>query len=112
MGDKMDFKDDFAAPVAPAANQIYGSYYTPRKCAWTNRVITAKDHASIQLNIGHLNENGVFTKQFTPIALSGYIRAKAEGDAAINSIAFHNGVMKDINAFPTVSNFKPAQSEL
>ncbi|RWW40251.1 hypothetical protein BHE74_00054354 [Ensete ventricosum] len=50
--------------------------YIPRKCSATNRLITAKDHASVQINIGHLDESGVYTGQFTTFALSGFIRAQ------------------------------------
>ncbi|KAJ6288032.1 hypothetical protein OIU77_024138, partial [Salix suchowensis] len=39
--------------------------YIPRKCSATNRLITSKDHASVQLNIGHLDGNGHYTGQFT-----------------------------------------------
>ncbi|PWZ38420.1 40S ribosomal protein S21 [Zea mays] len=34
--------------------------YIPRKCSATNRIITAKDHASVQINIGHLDANGLY----------------------------------------------------
>lgn len=44
--------------------------------AWTNKLITAKDHASVQINIGHLNEDGVYTNQFTTFALAGKVRAQ------------------------------------
>nr|ABK24116.1 unknown [Picea sitchensis] len=50
--------------------------YIPRKCSATNRLITSKDHASVQLNIGHLDENGIYTGQFTTFALSGFVRAQ------------------------------------
>ncbi len=49
--------------------------YIPRKCSWTNRLITAKDHASIQINIGHLDDTGVYTGHYTTLALSGFVRA-------------------------------------
>jgi hypothetical protein len=42
----------------------------------SNRLITAKDHASVQLNIGHLDENGLYLGQFTTFALSGFVRAQ------------------------------------
>ncbi|KAG6472767.1 hypothetical protein ZIOFF_070245 [Zingiber officinale] len=42
----------------------------------TNRLITAKDHASVQINIGHLDDSGVYTGQYTTFALSGFIRAQ------------------------------------
>ncbi|CAN6292113.1 unnamed protein product [Urochloa humidicola] len=51
--------------------------YVPRKCSATNRIITAKDHASVQINIGHLDENGLYNGQFTTFALSGFVRAQA-----------------------------------
>ncbi|KAI3834416.1 hypothetical protein MKX03_032527 [Papaver bracteatum] len=50
--------------------------YIPRKCSATNRIITAKDHASVQLNIGHLGENGVYNGEFSTFALSGFVRAQ------------------------------------
>lgn len=50
--------------------------YIPRKCSATNRLITAKDHASVQLNVGHLDEAGRYTGQFSTFALCGYIRAQ------------------------------------
>jgi small subunit ribosomal protein S21e len=42
----------------------------------TNRIITAKDHASVQINIGHVDENGLYDGRFTTFALSGFIRAQ------------------------------------
>jgi len=50
--------------------------YIPRKCSWTNRIMTASDKASVQLNIGHLDANGVYSGQYTTLALSGYVRQK------------------------------------
>ena len=35
--------------------------YIPRKCSWTNRLITAADKGSVQMNIGHLDANGVYS---------------------------------------------------
>jgi small subunit ribosomal protein S21e len=46
--------------------------------------LSAKDHASIQINIAKLDAHGVYTGEFEPIAISGYLRGKAESDAAIN----------------------------
>ena len=42
----------------------------------SNRLITAKDHASVQINVGHLDENGLYTGQFSTFALSGFVRAQ------------------------------------
>ncbi|KAG5582196.1 hypothetical protein H5410_052823 [Solanum commersonii] len=49
--------------------------YIQRKCSATNRLIISKDHASVQLNVGHLDEFGRYTGQFTTYALCGFIRA-------------------------------------
>ncbi|XP_054804814.1 40S ribosomal protein S21-2-like [Prosopis cineraria] len=51
--------------------------YIPRKCSATNRLITAKDHASVQINIGRLDENGIYNGHFSTFALCGFIRAQA-----------------------------------
>ncbi|PNW85836.1 hypothetical protein CHLRE_03g203450v5 [Chlamydomonas reinhardtii] len=58
--------------------------YIPRKCAWTNKLITAKDHASVQINIGHLDANGVYSNQYTTFAIAGNVRAMGEGDSALD----------------------------
>ncbi|KAK9844211.1 hypothetical protein WJX81_008144 [Elliptochloris bilobata] len=60
--------------------------YIPRKCSWTNKLITAKDHASVQINIGHLDANGVYTGTFTTVALAGTVRAMGLGDSAIDTL--------------------------
>eukprot|EP00798_Chlamydomonas_sp_ICE-L_P002213 gene2213-33772_t len=58
--------------------------YIPRKCAWSNKLISAKDHASVQLNIGHLNDEGVYNGAFTTFALTGRVRGMGEADSAID----------------------------
>ncbi|OAP04154.1 hypothetical protein AXX17_AT3G29960 [Arabidopsis thaliana] len=50
--------------------------FVARKRSATNRLITSKDHASVQLNIGHLDANGLYTGQFTTFALCGFVRAQ------------------------------------
>ena len=77
-------------PLRPALRLTHPSppgenvdLYIPRKCAWTNRLITAKDHASIQINIGHLDDTGVYTGQYTTLALSGFVRAMVRRHARV-----------------------------
>ncbi|XP_072975963.1 small ribosomal subunit protein eS21 [Typha angustifolia] len=60
--------------------------YIPRKCSATNRIITAKDHASVQINVGHLDESGVYSGQFTTFALCGFIRAQGDADSALDRL--------------------------
>lgn len=63
----------------------------------TNRLITAKDHASVQLNVGHVDENGVYTGTYTTFALCGYVRGKGESDESLNFLAHKHGFIKDVN---------------
>ncbi|CAA0832611.1 40S ribosomal protein S21-2 [Striga hermonthica] len=60
--------------------------YIPRKCSATNRLITSKDHASVQLNIGHLDEAGRYIGQSTTFALCGFIRAQGDADSAVDRL--------------------------
>ncbi|CBK19728.2 uncharacterized protein [Blastocystis hominis] len=59
--------------------------YIPRRCDWTNRVIDAKDHASVMINLAVIDpETGIATGQVKTISLGGYIRSKGESDEALN----------------------------
>ena len=61
--------------------------YIPRKCSWTNRLIRAKDHGSVQINVANVDPvTGLFTGESTPYALAGYIRDKSEGDMAFTAL--------------------------
>ncbi|CAE6933936.1 RPS21 [Symbiodinium sp. CCMP2592] len=55
--------------------------YIPRKCSATNRLIAAKEHGAVQLNVGQVDENGMYTGEFETYALAGFIRARGESDA-------------------------------
>lgn len=55
--------------------------------SYTNRLISAKDHGSIQINVGNVDPTtGLFTGESTTFALAGYIRNKSEGDMALTSL--------------------------
>ncbi|KAK1440474.1 hypothetical protein QVD17_06301 [Tagetes erecta] len=60
--------------------------YIPRKCSATNRLITSKDHASVQINVGHLDETGRYTGQFSTFALCGFVRAQGDADSALDRL--------------------------
>ncbi|RZC85795.1 hypothetical protein C5167_026466 [Papaver somniferum] len=40
----------------------------------TKRIITAKDHSSVQLNIGHIDDSGIYTRHLSTFSLSGFVR--------------------------------------
>eukprot|EP00924_Labyrinthula_sp_SR-Ha-C_P006910 maker-scaffold_8-snap-gene-4.9-mRNA-1 protein AED:0.27 eAED:0.27 QI:96/1/1/1/0/0.5/2/726/76 len=63
--------------------------YIPRKCSWTNRLITSQDRASVQISIAEVDpETGLAIKgKNKTVALCGYIRAKGEGDMALTKLA-------------------------
>ena len=56
----------------------------PPRSSWTNKLITAKDHRSVQINIGHLDESGLYTGSFSAFALTGQVRAKGDADSALD----------------------------
>mmetsp|Transcript_22819 Transcript_22819/g.33700 ORF Transcript_22819/g.33700 Transcript_22819/m.33700 type:complete len:90 (-) Transcript_22819:89-358(-) len=65
--------------------------YVPRKCSYTHRLVGAKDHSAVQINVGNVDPvTGVFTGDYTPYCLGGYIRFKSEGDMALTTLVKEN----------------------
>jgi small subunit ribosomal protein S21e len=61
--------------------------YVPRKCSYTNRLVKAKDHSSVQINVANVDPvTGIATGDFVPYCLAGYIRFKSEGDMALTTL--------------------------
>mmetsp|Transcript_84432 Transcript_84432/g.131879 ORF Transcript_84432/g.131879 Transcript_84432/m.131879 type:complete len:83 (-) Transcript_84432:53-301(-) len=60
--------------------------YLPRKCSATNRLIPAKDHGAMQLNVGQVDESGRYTGDFYTFAIAGFIRSRGESDACLNRL--------------------------
>ncbi|XP_036842818.1 40S ribosomal protein S21 isoform X1 [Oncorhynchus mykiss] len=62
--------------------------YVPRKCSASNRIIGAKDHASIQINIAEVDKaTGRFNGQFKTYAICGAIRRMGEADDSLLRLA-------------------------
>lgn len=70
--------------------------YIPRKCSATNRIITAKDHASVQLNVGDVDKNGRLTGTFSTYAICGFVRQCGESDDSLNRLATKDGYLKSV----------------
>ncbi|KAJ3365472.1 hypothetical protein AMAG_01186 [Allomyces macrogynus ATCC 38327] len=70
--------------------------YIPRKCSATGRLITAKDHSSVQINIADVDENGVMTGDFHTFAFSGAVRRAGESDDSLNRLAQQSGYLKNV----------------
>jgi len=68
--------------------------YIPRKCSASNRIIYAKDHASIQMNIADVDEKtGMALPSSKTYAICGSIRRMGESDDCINRLAKKDGVV-------------------
>jgi small subunit ribosomal protein S21e len=76
--------------VPPTAEQI--ELYVPRKCAASNKIIAAKDHAAVQLDIAEVDEQtGRKTGKSRTYALCGSIRMMGEADDSIVRLAANDG---------------------
>ena len=64
---------------------------SPRFRCSTDRLITAKDHAAIQISVADVDENGVAQNTSTSFAVSGQVRAMGESDDSINRLATKAG---------------------
>ena len=58
---------------------------------YTDRLITAKDHAAIQISVADVDENGVAQGTSTSFAISGPVRAMGESDDSLNRLATKAG---------------------
>ena len=64
----------------------------PTAKSHSDRLITAKDHASIQIRVADVDANGKAIKESaTTIAICGRIRAQGDSDDSINRIATKEG---------------------
>ncbi|KAL8526729.1 hypothetical protein ACS0TY_015798 [Phlomoides rotata] len=59
-------QERFEVDIKELPEQIDTSTYSN---STTNRLITSKDHASMQINLGHLDERGIYTGAFSTFAL-------------------------------------------
>ncbi|XP_038175156.1 40S ribosomal protein S21-like [Arvicola amphibius] len=78
--------------------QIYASefvdLYVLRKCSVSNRIIGAKDHASIQMNVAKVDRvTGWFNGQFKTYAICGAICRMGESDDSILRLAKADGIV-------------------
>ena len=72
----------------------YVDLYVPRKCSTSNRIINAKDHASIQINLAKVDpETGRMTGAYEMYAICGQIRRMGEGDDSLNRLAMRDGII-------------------
>ncbi|CAO3624760.1 unnamed protein product [Mucor hiemalis] len=65
----------------------------------TNRLITAKDHASVQINVADVDAEGRSTNTFATYAFCGFLRKEAESDNALNRLAQQDGYLKNVFSY-------------
>ena len=61
------------------------SGYIPRKCSYTKQLITASDHASVQLSIKKEDIKNDTDKKFVYV-ISGNLRKQGKSDGIINKL--------------------------
>jgi small subunit ribosomal protein S21e len=61
-----------------------------------DRLITSKDHASVQIVIADVDANGRALSTSTSFALSGQVRAQGEGDDSVNRLATKAGCKREL----------------
>jgi len=67
--------------------------YIPRKCSATNNVISAKDHASVQIPVAEVDEEGRMTGSFKTYAFCGKVRGSSEADDSLNNLCLRDGLL-------------------
>ena len=71
--------------------------YIPRKCSASNRIIQAKDHASVQIAVAKVSEDGrAIAGENIIYALCGFVRAQGEADDSLSRLAQRDGLLKSV----------------
>ena len=77
-------------------SQISGEivdFYIPWKCSITNNIISAKDHASAQISVAEVDEEGRMTGGFKTFAFCGKVRAMGEADDSFTNLCLNDGIL-------------------
>lgn len=61
--------------------------FLPRKCDYTDRIITSKDYSSVQLSICDVKPDGTIDLGSPKlVTLCGYVRGTGQSDAALEKV--------------------------
>lgn len=61
--------------------------YLPRKCDYTDKLITPRDNASVQINICEFNPDGTINLgKSSVVTICGFVRSVGESDTAIDKV--------------------------
>ncbi|GAV27405.1 40S ribosomal protein [Pichia membranifaciens] len=82
---------------ASASASPHCKKFATEPCSATNRIIKAKDHASVQIAIANVDEEGrAIPDSNTLYALSGFVRARGEADDQVNRLAQQDGLLNNV----------------
>jgi hypothetical protein len=85
---------------------VLGSPTIPKKtftfCDHQDRLITSKDHASVQISIADVDANGRALSTTTTFALCGQVRSQGEGDDSMNRLATKAGRKSSSSLSPSI----------
>eukprot|EP00055_Hartaetosiga_balthica_P016453 m.104289 g.104289 ORF g.104289 m.104289 type:complete len:87 (+) comp9109_c1_seq1:66-326(+) len=71
--------------------------YLPRKCSATNSLIGAKDHASIQIEVAKIDENGLMIpRESHTYTFCGAVRSMGETDDTLNRLAQEDKILQNV----------------
>ena len=56
------------------------------RCSATNRLIVSNDKAAVQINIAHVNPDGVYMGDYTTMAICGFVRKMGEADGFLDRL--------------------------
>jgi small subunit ribosomal protein S21e len=68
--------------------------YIPRKCDYSLCLLSASDHAAVQISIGDIDSSGVYTGNTKTLCLAGWLRKEAHADHAVNRLCVTNGTIR------------------
>ncbi|VWU50991.1 40S ribosomal protein S21 [Hepatocystis sp. ex Piliocolobus tephrosceles] len=71
--------------------------YIPRKCSATSRLIPAKEHGAVQINVGKVDKNGLYIGEVETFAISNHVRQKGESDACLNRLLYEKKMLSFLN---------------
>ena len=78
--------------------------YLPRKCDYTDRVITSKDRSSVQISICDVRDDGTIDlSKSNLVTLCGYVRWTGQSDLALEKVMKEKNLVWSAVAFNWIS---------
>lgn len=94
-----DLNQENRRPCQSKRELTHFLHYSFCSSSASNRLITAKDHAAVQINFANVDERGVYNGEVTTFAICGYLRQQARSDNSINRLAQEAGLIQVSHKF-------------